>query len=60
VDTSDPNTIAEALIELLGDKEARRALGELGAQRARDFTWDKCAARTFEVLRGVAIEKREQ
>jgi len=42
---------AQAVLELLADKEARRRFSELGQQRAAAFTWQRAAQSTLDVYR---------
>jgi alpha-1,3-rhamnosyl/mannosyltransferase len=34
----------------------RQSLAEQGLQRARDFSWDRCAQETLEVYRDAAVK----
>ena len=55
VPPGDPAALRGALEELLGDEEARRALGEAAAQLARtDYSWDAIAERTLEIYRQIS------
>jgi glycosyltransferase involved in cell wall biosynthesis len=54
VDAEDADAIAAGLEKLLADAELRTKLGEEGRRRAAEFTWEKTAAATLEVLRRVA------
>jgi D-inositol-3-phosphate glycosyltransferase len=50
-----PDLLAEALAALLADPARRAALGAAGVRRARErYTWDRVAASTMAVYRGVA------
>jgi glycosyltransferase involved in cell wall biosynthesis len=42
--------IASALRTLARDGALRDELGQAGRERARTFTWDRCAAETREVI----------
>jgi glycosyltransferase involved in cell wall biosynthesis len=55
----DPRSRAElqaALVRLLESADLRRALGMAGRQRARQFRWQVCAAKSLEFFRRVAGE----
>ena len=49
-DPSDPADIAAATRRLLGDRALRDEMVERGRERAREFTWDRCAAQTAEMI----------
>ena len=53
-DPADPSDLRRAVQLLLDDPERARALGEAAATRAQEFTWEKTAARTAEVIRRCA------
>lgn len=50
-DPQEPKAIAQAMLGVLDDPLAVRQRVEEGERRARDYTWDACAARTLEVYR---------
>jgi glycosyltransferase involved in cell wall biosynthesis len=50
----DPPAFAEALACVLGDERLRRDLRTRGRDRAREFTWERCAAATIDVYRELA------
>jgi len=49
-----PHEIAEGIIRLYENPQLREDLAEKGKVRARQFSWEKCAGQTLEVLTGVA------
>jgi glycosyltransferase involved in cell wall biosynthesis len=49
VNTDDRREFARALLELLEDDGARRALAEAGLRRAAEFSWERTARTTLEV-----------
>lgn len=49
-----PHEIAEGIIRLYENPQLREDLAEKGKVRARQFSWQKCAGQTLEVLTGVA------
>lgn len=51
VDPYIVSDIARAIGTLLSDDSLRQRLTERGLARARDFTWEKCARETLEVLK---------
>jgi glycosyltransferase involved in cell wall biosynthesis len=53
-DPADPADLRRTAQRLLDDRTFAAALGTKAAARARDFTWEKTAARTAEVLRRCA------
>jgi glycosyltransferase involved in cell wall biosynthesis len=48
---ADPNALAEALERLLGDEASISRLGRHAERRAREFEWEKIAARFEEIVR---------
>ncbi len=56
VPPEDPEATARAVLSLLQNEEARRAMGERAARRALEHqTWEHCVARYDEVLRGLSV-----
>lgn len=53
-DPSDPSDRCQTVLARLEDASLRCSLGAEAAARTRDFTWEKTAARTAEVLRRCA------
>lgn len=53
-DPDDPASIAQTIAILLDDPDSKRSYGERGIERAREFTWQRTAARLTDVLRSVA------
>lgn len=58
VNPEDADAWKEAMINLLGDEKIRRAMSEKGLQRARLFSWEKCAHGTLAVYQKVLGEGR--
>jgi glycosyltransferase involved in cell wall biosynthesis len=54
VKPDDVNAIAGALERLLSDDQLRHKLGEEGKRRAANYTWDRAAAQTLEILHQIA------
>lgn len=52
-DATDPDAFASAMAGVLTDAGKRAELRERGFVRARQFTWDRCAAETLTVYREV-------
>jgi glycosyltransferase involved in cell wall biosynthesis len=52
-DPLDPAAIADGLRRLIGDSELRTELTIKGATRSAEFTWERCAGQTVEILRRV-------
>lgn len=49
----DPNDIAEKIKLMMGDKQLRESYRVKGLERAKQFTWEKSARETFEVIQEV-------
>ena len=50
VDPTDPSAVADAVSDLLLDRQKAEALGRAGAARATNFAWPKIAARVEDLL----------
>ncbi len=50
VDPMDVDAIARGLKELIENQELRKMLSTAGLSRAKQFSWDRTAKRTLEVL----------
>ena len=51
-DPNDPTDLARKIRAVIGDERLRNALIEKGLQRARLFTWERCARETLAVFEG--------
>jgi glycosyltransferase involved in cell wall biosynthesis len=56
-DPRSPDQLADALLRVIIDSQVRAELVARGLARAKEFTWERCAAETFKVLREVAIAR---
>jgi glycosyltransferase involved in cell wall biosynthesis len=54
VDPDDPAEIARGARELLIDRTRHAQVAAAGAERVRQFTWERCARATLDVLERVA------
>ena len=59
VEPDDPAAIAAAMARVLADPNLAAGLSARGRDRARQFTWQRCAALTREAY-GLAIEARRR
>ena len=57
VNTDSREEFARALLELLGDGGARRALADAGLRRAAEFSWERTARMTLDVY-AEALKRR--
>lgn len=57
-DPKDEASVASRLVDIVTDTSLRRRLIELGATRAREFTWERCASLTLEQLERAATLRR--
>jgi phosphatidylinositol alpha-1,6-mannosyltransferase len=58
VDPTSPLEVADAIADLLEDRERARALGEAGREYARRFSWDRIVPQVEDVLLEVAGRAR--
>lgn len=49
VDPMDSSAIAGAISKVLSDKQYKAVLSQKGIERAKQFTWERCARETLEV-----------
>jgi glycosyltransferase involved in cell wall biosynthesis len=49
-DPYNPEEMGEAILKTVSDSDFRRFLIEKGLARAKEFTWDRCASETLNVL----------
>jgi len=54
-DPLDVEGMAAAMERVLGDEELRAELRARGLERARGFSWEKCARETLAVLEAVRL-----
>jgi glycosyltransferase involved in cell wall biosynthesis len=50
-DAADPEQLAKVLEVALSDEPLRKSLGKAARERAKKFTWDRCAAGVAAVIR---------
>ena len=50
-DAADPEQVAKVIAVALGDEPLRKSLAKAARERARKFTWDRCAAGVAAVIR---------
>jgi len=53
-DPLDIEEMADRMVTLVCDREQRAERVRLGLERARDFSWDKCAERTLAIIEETA------
>jgi len=53
IDASEPDEMAEAIRKVLVEGGLREELVKKGVNRAREFSWEKCARETLEVLESI-------
>lgn len=53
VSPDDPDEIAHAIAQVLSDPDLRRALSTEGLARAEEFSWERCARQTLNILENV-------
>ena len=54
VDPHDPAAIAEGMRRVIDDPALQAELRQRGLQRARDYTWDRAAGATWQLLQATA------
>ncbi|MGA8262097.1 MAG: glycosyltransferase family 1 protein [Arenicellales bacterium] len=60
VDPDHVDSIAEGIEQVIDDQQLRRRLIEAGHKRAGDFSWEKCARETLEVLEQAEVQMPQQ
>ncbi len=53
IDPKDPDAWAREMADVIDDEVKRKRLIENGFKRVQEFSWDKCALQTWEVLRSL-------
>ncbi|MFH1173267.1 MAG: glycosyltransferase family 1 protein, partial [bacterium] len=53
VDPNDTAKLAEAMTKIINNDELRQELIEAGIKRAQDFSWEKCAQETLEIIQKI-------
>lgn len=53
VDPKDEDALCQAMFNILNDATLRTKLSQRGLERARQFSWSRCAAETVEVYKKV-------
>jgi len=53
-DPEEPEDIARALAQLLSDPDLRATNARIASERARLYSWDRCATETFRFLHEIA------
>jgi glycosyltransferase involved in cell wall biosynthesis len=54
VDPTDTEAIANAIAQILSDKDLHSTLSRKGIERSARYNWDKCAQSTLALLENVA------
>jgi glycosyltransferase involved in cell wall biosynthesis len=60
VDIGEDKPFCEALEAVLTRPDLRDRLSQAGRDRARTFTWEKCAAKTVDLYRAVLAGPRSR
>jgi glycosyltransferase involved in cell wall biosynthesis len=53
-DPHDPEDMAARMITLASDRELHETYRQLGIERAKSFSWDRCVKRTLEIIQETA------
>jgi len=53
VDPNSQEELQKALAKIMGDENLRQDLGRKALERSKQFSWEKCARETFDVLKGI-------
>jgi glycosyltransferase involved in cell wall biosynthesis len=53
-DPHDPEDMADRMVALASDRHLHEECSRLGIERARAFSWDRCAQRTLEIIHETA------
>jgi len=58
IDPYDVNSLAEGMYKALTDNELRESLKKKGLERAKSFSWERCARETLKVYEELYKEKK--
>jgi glycosyltransferase involved in cell wall biosynthesis len=50
----DKDELSQAMLNLLSDEKLRNELTQKGIERAKQFSWSKCAQETVEIYKKIA------
>jgi glycosyltransferase involved in cell wall biosynthesis len=53
VDPKDKDALCQAMLSLLSDPNLRKKLSQKGMERAKQFSWSRCAERTVEIYKTI-------
>jgi glycosyltransferase involved in cell wall biosynthesis len=53
-DPLDPEDMADRMVTLSSDRDTAREIRALGLERAKAFSWDRCAGQTLDIIQEVA------
>lgn len=59
VNPDDPLEIADALLQVLTDRDLHKNLAMRGLERSRTFSWDRCAQKTLQIIETVGERRAE-
>jgi glycosyltransferase involved in cell wall biosynthesis len=54
VDPANADEIAQGVVHLLSDADARERLRERARERSKLFTWARCASETLDIIHAIA------
>jgi glycosyltransferase involved in cell wall biosynthesis len=57
VDPTDQNQLCQAMLDVLTDEVLRESLKQKGLERAKQFSWKKCADQTVEIYKKIIDSK---
>ena len=60
VDPGDPEEMADAIYRMWTDDSFRREMARRAGERSKQFSWDKCARQTLDVLESVGRARRKK
>jgi glycosyltransferase involved in cell wall biosynthesis len=55
-DPLDPEDMADRMVTLASNRDTAREIRALGLERARAFSWDRCAEQTLNIIQEVAVK----
>ncbi len=58
IDPEQQDDISKGLEKVINDEQAREEIVKKGTERLKDFSWEKCAKNTMEILENVATRKK--